>query len=341
MSRIVIALVFLLAPLVTMAQADRLMRRWKMDSTSIGQKVMIADSLLTRSYNKSNYDTAYIRRPRFPFTVKVRYNVAGSKISTRAKLDGHSYKYDLSTSNQTTASVALSYRGLSVAMAINPKKLFGKDKSKSFNFTLYANRYGMDLAYQDSRQYSGTGDYDGLHEEFTTDLVHSQITNMNAYYAFNFRRFSYPAALTQSYIQKRSAGSWLLALSLINGRINVDRAEEVEVPEARIRMMNIGLGGGYGYNWCLPHRSMIHGSLLPTVNVVPCNKMTIEGEHNRIKYAFPEVIVTERFALVHYFNERHFANLTFVNYTTIHGSTKQVRIIHDKWRLRVCYGLRF
>ena len=325
-----------------MAQADVLMRKLRMDNTSLGQKVMIADSLLTMSYNKGNYDTTYIRRPRYPFTAKVRYNVAGSGIFSKGLVSGHDYQCHVTTSFQNTASFALAYHGISVAFAVNPAKLFGKDKSKSFNFTMYANRYGVDLAYQDCNQYSGWAEYDGVRETFTTDIVRTRLTDMSAYYAFNFRKFSYPAALTQSYIQQRSAGSWLLALACINGKMEISQSEKDDrVPEVNTRLFDIGLGGGYGYNWCLPHRWMIHGSALPTIIVAPFNKMTVNGENHPVKYSFPELIVTERIAVIHYINDRNFLNLTFVNYSTMRGSYKHVKNVHNKWRLRVCYGIRF
>ncbi len=65
---------------------------------------------------------------------------------------------------------------------------------------------------------------------------------------------------------------------------------------------------------------MIHGSVLPTVIVAPFNKMIVNGEDHPIKYFFPELIVTERLSILHYINDRNFLNLTFVNYSTIHGS---------------------
>ena len=342
MSRYYLFIILFMAPLMAQAQEHKILKKLHIDGTGLGRHSMHADSLLTRSYKKQgSYDTAYITRPVQAFTVKLRYNVAGSSIRTKGQFDGRDFNSKLTTSYQNTVSFALAYRGLSVAFAVNPDKLLGKDKSKSFNFTLYANRYGMDLAYQDCRDYTGWSDYGGTRQTFTTDLVHTQLTNMNAYYAFNYRHFSYPAALTQSYIQHRSAGSWLLALSCINGVLTTSPSDDEQLHGGKLRLADIGVGGGYGYNWVLPHRWMIHGSLLPTAVVGSFNRMTMNGEKTHLPYAFPEMIVTERLSFLHYLNERHFLNLTFVNYTTIHDSTKHIRNVHNKWRLRVCYGFRF
>ncbi|MBQ8127243.1 MAG: DUF4421 family protein [Prevotella sp.] len=40
-----------------------------------------------------------------------------------------------------------------------------------------------------------------------------QTLNVNGYYIFNRRHFSYPAAFAHSYVQRRSAGSLVLAVS--------------------------------------------------------------------------------------------------------------------------------
>ncbi len=115
MSRFTFFLTLILVPLMAMAQADRLMRKLRMDSTSLGQKVLIADSLLTMSYNKGSYDTTYIRRPQHLITVKVRYNVSGSGIYSKGLIGGHDYRCRVTTSHQNTASLAFAYRGIAVA----------------------------------------------------------------------------------------------------------------------------------------------------------------------------------------------------------------------------------
>ena len=49
--------------------------------------------------------------------------------------------------------------------------------------------------------------------------VAMKMLNVVGYYIFNHRRFSYSAAFTQSYIQRRSAGSWLAGFSYQGGSI--------------------------------------------------------------------------------------------------------------------------
>ena len=116
---------------------------------------------------------------------------------------------------------------------------------------------------------------------------------MNIYYAFNNRRFSYPAAFTQSYIQRRSAGSFLLAASMQGPRATINWGHELY-----LKMTNIGIGAGYGYNYVPFQGWLLHISALPTFIVYSNTSMTLDDNKVPLKYHFPEVIITSRGAVV-------------------------------------------
>lgn len=300
-----------------------------------------ANNFLTKRYQRKNFDTAYLERPPYSFTVKLRANFSGSGIETHGLYEGDTYLTNLETPNRITASVGLSYRGVSIGFALNPGKLSGRDKDMEFNIAFYANRYGVDAAYQDARTYKGWSEVNGLRQTIPADLLHSRLLSASAYYVFNYRRFSYPAAFTQSYIQRRSAGSPMLALILLGGEIEGHTEEAGEQSSMKIRIGNLGLGGGYGYNWVLPHRWMIHGSALPAFVVASINRLTIDNEQQKMPYSFPELMLTERIAITHAFNSQHFLALNFVITHSLFGNPNRLRISYNKWRLRLCYGFRF
>ena len=118
-------------------------------------------------------------------------------------------------------------------------------------------------------------------------MLHVKTLNVNAYYAFNNRRFSYPAAFSQSYIQRRSAGSFLLAASGMWQDVNLgDQSSGVE--ELKLKMTNIGIGAGYGYNF-VPYKGwLLHISALPTFIVYNHATMTYGDDHMKLGYHFPE-----------------------------------------------------
>jgi hypothetical protein len=185
----------------------------------------------------------------------------------RGEKDGIHYKGDLSTSRKTTVSVGASYRGISASLALNPAKLKGIYKDYELNLSYYSSRLSLDASYHRSTTLAGDverGDYVG---HLNKEGVKSKMVNIAGYYIFNHRRFSYPAAFTQSYIQRRSAGSWLAGISYQGGSIETtDELKErtPNAPEVDIHIGLVGIGGGYGYNWVLGKKWLLHFSMLPT-----------------------------------------------------------------------------
>ena len=298
------------------------------------------DSIMALRYQKTGtYDTLYLARPRQRFTARLRMNVSGSGINTNGHYKELPFDSHLNTPNRITTSIGLAYRGIGLSISVNPAKLKGASHTTEFNFNYYANRYGVEVSYQTSKDYAGWFTSNGERREFPAGLLESKILNVSAYYAFNYRKFSYPAAFTQSYIQRRSAGSWMLALSCLSGVL--DGGGIPELGSFKLTMGNIGIGGGYGYNWVISRHWMVHASALPTIVVGSFNHLTIGGVKERVSYSFPELILTERVAVLYQFHKNHFASLTFVAYNTIHGTTKKLRLSHNKWRLRITYGFRF
>lgn len=310
---------------------------YKIDSI---RSIKDVDSIMALRYQKTGtYDTLYLTRPKQRFTARLRMNVSGSSINTKGHYKELPFDSHLTTPNRITTSIGLAYRGIGLSISVNPAKLKGESHTTEFNFNYYANRYGVEVSYQNSKDFSGWTTASGEKREFSADLLQSKILNISAYYAFNYRKFSYPAAFTQSYIQRRSAGSWMLALSCLSGVL--DGGGIPELGSFKLTMGNIGIGGGYGYNWVISRHWMVHASALPTIVVGSFNHLTIGGVKERVSYSFPELILTERVAVLYQFHKNHFAGLTFVAYNTIHGTTKKLRLSHNKWRLRITYGFRF
>jgi hypothetical protein len=91
---------------------------------------------------------------------------------------------------------------------------------------------------------------------------------------FNFRRFSFRAALVQNEWQKKSSGTWLAGLQLYYGIIRADSAlvpgvlqpafsqEEVR----RMRFLKLGPGAGYAYTYVYHEHWFATASLTANLN---------------------------------------------------------------------------
>ena len=300
------------------------------------------DSVLAARYYRTPYDTNFVSRPEGRLTLKVRMNQTGNSFHAKGTVNDVRSKADLQTSHKTTFSIAAIYRGIGIGMAINPNKWNGVYKDYEFNLNYYSSSLSLDLAYQRSETLAGDVRRDDQLSQLVANDVTMKVLNLAGYYTFNHRRFSYPAAFTQSYVQRRSQGSWLAGFSYQGGSIKTtDQLMEhnPNAPETRIYVGHFGIGGGYGYNWVLGHRWLLHFSMLPTFVVYNRNNMTINGVRRKAQHMRFNMIFNERTAIVHYFSPRYFAGATLVMNNSVFDD-EAVTVNQNKWRARAFFGLR-
>ncbi len=160
------------------------------------------------------------------------------------------------------------------------------DGRQDFNLSLYSNQIGVDLFYRKSgngyRVNSLTlapnmklGDLKNV----PFDGFHSSVKGFNLYYIFNHRKFSYPAAYSQSTVQRRSAGSPIVGIGYTKHKLNIDWqafdqliSEKVGKVDAEglvdttmvlsnVNYTDYSVSGGYAYNWVFAHNWLFDISL--------------------------------------------------------------------------------
>lgn len=304
------------------------------------------DRILSTNYNKVKYDTVYITRPRTKWTVTARMNVSGMAIESEGIDDGQHFQSRSEANSKATLSMGVSYQGIALGLALNPAQLAGKYHDYELNLNSYRNKFGFDIIYQDAKNFKGRYEQDDLGRiDLPDGLLKVQTLNVNAYYAFNGRRFSYPAAFSQSYIQRHSAGSLLLAASYMRQRTTLDW-ESLQVGDQwsgmegqQLKMTNIGLGAGYGYNYVPRQGWLLHLSALPTLIVYSKTYQTVGDDRMTLRYHFPETIITARGAVVRNWGNKFLGLSMVYTYTNI-GDKAELAVENAKWRLRAFFGLR-
>lgn len=297
------------------------------------------DSALEQRYYRIRYDTLYIQRPRTRLTLKARMNVSGNAVKTFEEYDGVDFRADLETDNRATFSLGVSYSGISVALALNPAKISGRNSDKEYNINYYSNRLSFDASYQRSHSLHGTYRMGDRRVPIERGDVKMSTLNIAGYYTFNYRRFSYPAAFTQSYLQRRSAGSWLAGFSYQGATIKHDTDTLKGIPKLRTFVGNFAIGGGYGYNLVAGRHWLFHLSAMPTLIVWNSSNITVDGEKQKMGYRFPELIFNSRLAVVFNVSERYFLAATAVmNLMTYH--TRHSFAAQNKWYTRASFGVR-
>ena len=300
------------------------------------------DSALAARYYRISYDTNYVTRPEGRLTLKVRMNQTGNSFHAKGTVNGIDSKADLKTSHKTTFSLAGIYRGIGIGVAINPAKWKGIYEDYEFNLNYYSSKISLDFSYQRSESMAGDIRRGDRIQQMESGDISLKVVNLAGYYTFNHRHFSYPAAFTQSYIQRRSAGSWLAGISYQGGSIKTRDAlkeRNPNTPDVRIDVGHIGIGGGYGYNWVLGKKWLLHFSMLPTFVVYNRNKFTVNDELKKAKRMRFNMIFNERAAIVHNFSSRYFAGATLVMNNSIFDDDVVV-VNQNKWRARAFFGMR-
>lgn len=303
------------------------------------------DSLLAANYHKVKYDTTYIGRPDARWTIKYRGNLSGADMRTTNVTDGVENRSRVTADCRGTLSMAVAYRGLGLGVAVNPAKFAGKCKDFEYNLNSYSNRYGFDVVFLSSKTYHGYKAADAERIDIHKGQISQNALNLNFYYAFNYRRFSFPAAFSQSYIQKRSAGSWMIGASFDGSK--------TELNDMTIRLNEFAVGAGYAYNLVIARHWLCHLSALPTMTIYShdyTKTLTSADEDNApsatstmrhdMKYHFPSAIITGRGAVVYSWRNK-FAGATAVYNYSVAGDEDHLKVRRNKWRVRMFFGFRF
>jgi len=154
-------------------------------------------------------------------------------------------------------------------------------KKKEFMLSIYSSKIGIDLYYRKTgvdykitNVNMGRGiDASKLIGE-TFDGIRVGVSGASAYYIFNNRRFSYPAAFSQSTCQKISCGSFMAGAGFTRNSLSMDNEKYVQlikekVPSVQVdssmlfnsvKYSNLSFSGGYGYNWVFAKNWLLCGS---------------------------------------------------------------------------------
>ncbi len=325
---------------------------------TMAQDVEVDGNFFSRRYNKITYDTNYIVRPKCKWTFKLRTMTLMQTFHTNGEFEGTTFESNLSTGLKPKLNVQVGYMGIALAGGISFNKLKGsKDRDFDIKLNMYGKKFGFELGLSGIE--SLHGDYildvpgwDGVYiddsiwvafplkVEVPEGKVSQAVFNFNFYYAFNNKKFSYPAAFTQMFIQKKSAGSILAGGEL---HVNTIYIGDTLAGDELFRLRNVtyGLGVGYGYNFVLPHRWLLHASALPYL-VLRSSTMVrnyMVGDEETVIANFPEVFIMGKVAIVHDFNARWFAGATGqLNWSNV--NSKKVKTGNSQYQIWLFVGVR-
>ena len=207
---------------------------------------------------------------------------------------------------------------------------------QGLDLSIYSSQIGIDLFYRHTgSDYKLRGvnlgkgqDYSALNNVPFSGLT-SGITGFNIYYIFNHGKFSYPAAFSQSTIQKISCGSWLAGFGYTRNSIDFDNVELQRLIDERmgantvpldsalmfrsVNYVDFSLSGGYAYNWAFAPNWLLGGSVQAAV---AHKRSTSKMSDNNNGFSFHNLNIDGigRFALV-YNNMKWYAGTCVILHT--------------------------
>ena len=231
----------------------------------------------------SRVDTNYVEPQHYNYTVMLQ-NTNTYEMYRLTTDNGNSFTFSPKPSVKLGPYVG--WRWIFLGYTIDLNHLSSGNKKKEFDLSLYSSQIGVDLFYR------RTGDDFRIRKAFLGDNVDTKalknvsydgvsasIVGFNIYYIFNHKKFSYPAAFSQSTVQKRSCGSpmvgigytrhslsvdWEKMTNLVADRLGQDVADAYLGPigeSGKVKYTDISISGGYGYNYVFAPRWLFASSL--------------------------------------------------------------------------------
>lgn len=244
-----------------------------------------------------NVDTAYIGLPDYGWRVDFTSGMVGihSELNSFTMYEKISFPLNISMFNTTTPSVDLGFNAgfRSIAFGYSWDALHAY--AQKFNLSLGSKYIGVDFSYQNSTNIRTLMAINNTPVPIlnSENNVSIRNTSLNVWYALNASHYSHAAAMKQSFIQRKSAGSLLLHLSYMSSQIAlgdtimVHGAEQPTLPSlmSGVRGMTtrqIAVGVGYGINYT-PNQGkvLLHAS---------ASAMLVCYSVNHITYMFDDSI---------------------------------------------------
>lgn len=252
--------------------------------------------------------------------------------------------------------VYFGWRWIFLGYSFDVKDIFGGHKNKAkkteMALNLYSSKFGVDLYWRKTGSDFKIRSYNGFQLNTPTKNMdfngfQSKIKGLNAYWIFNYKRFSYPAAYSQSTNQRKSAGSLMAGFSYSQHNISFDYDKlPTEMRDQlhnallfkKVKYSDYSLCLGYGYNWVFAKNWVSNLSLLPAIAYKKSKINDTPQPHTHWIKDINFDLITR--ASIVYNNSKYFAGATLVMHTYDYRK-EDFSLTNTFGTLRVYVGLNF
>lgn len=240
------------------------------------------DKYADKAYAKT--DTEYVGRYNYRWDARTFDKASGLHVVSTFGGD-----INITSGICNRVGVGLSFRGVGLSFS----KTIGKRNTHELVFDSYGKHFCFEYALRATNKLTGTVNmYESGDYSRKIDNLLLVANKLNLFYSFN-RRFSYAAAMNQTKIQRRSAGSFIAALSWIFwDMVFVDEGKRIidAFYDSNYFYQRFSIGAGYGYNLVLGNQHwLLHASLVPMWTFYEMQGWRQHGERERRNYPYGKI----------------------------------------------------
>ena len=233
--------------------------------------------------NLSDLDTLYVSPNRYNYAFMVTHFSNFEYYTVSSELP-RSQRLSFSPNPRNKIGLYFGWRWIFLGWSIDVDDLYRKTNNKNrgteFDLSLYSSKFGVDIFYRRTgnnyKIHKISGFPESIPANYSADFngIKVDIKGLNLYYIFNNRRFSYPAAFSQSTNQRISRGTLIAGFSFSKHRLDFDYKQLPECIQEtmnpgmkveRVKYSNASLSFGYAYNWVFARNCLACLSLTPAI----------------------------------------------------------------------------
>ena len=295
--------------------------------------VQVMNNKLYAMYHKAKYDSNYVSRPQQRFNAQVFGENGQSEISWET--DG--YKATFTTYDKISVDLKFSYMGIGGGYSFYPKyanKGHKAEDAKKYSLHYYGRIVGGDISYLKSGSVGGEIVNANISDNEICDTLSQKMVSANIYYVYNNKKFSYPAAFTSGFFQRKQCGSLLFGMSALYSETQ-NATSSTEMKQA-----SLSFGVGYGYNFLLKDKWLLHLSAIPMIASSNKSHFKFEGQSEEIDKIDMGFIATARVAAIYNFSRYY---LSVNGEMTLHqfGDEMSLSVSIMDFKAHIDFGVRF
>ena len=278
--------------------------------------------------NFSDFDTLYISPNRYNYALMTTH-FSNFEYYTVTSEFPQPQKLSFSPNPHNKIGLYFGWRWIFLGWSVDVDDIYRKtgrkNKGTEFDLSLYSSKLGVDIFYRRTGNNYKIHKMRGFYDEIPSDYSEKfnglkvNIKGLNLYYIFNNRRFSYPAAFSQSTNQRRNAGTFITGFSISKHSLDFDyqqlpdyiqRKMNPGMKVNKIKYTNANISFGYAYNWVFARNCLACLSFTPAIAYKASN-VDAESNEGRTWYGKLNLDFLLRAGIV-YNNGKYFAGSSFV-----------------------------